>query len=256
MERELPKQWKSEDELSEAIRALMYRIESLQAESVTRDIYSNSVSVAVQESSFRNTVREVFGTNSPEFEEFGSTQMFRGPLRVGMPDSEKAQARLRGREYMVQVCIELITRLQQKTLEIRRKIEAGNPSRPSLGQLHPVIAAATEELMANGHLWEAVFAASKALVLHVKNRSGRHDIDGVPLMRTVFSKNNPILKFNSMLTAIDLDEQEGMMHLYEGAVMAIRNPGGHGFPTGSEALGLQYIQLLGLLASRADEASK
>jgi uncharacterized protein (TIGR02391 family) len=252
----LPKQWKLEDELSEAIRALMYRIESLQAESVTRDIHSNSVNVAVQESAFRNTVREVFGTDSPEFEEFGNTQMFCGPLRVGMSNSEKAQAKLRGREYMVQVCSELITRLQQKIHELRRKIEAGELSRPSPGQLHPVIAAATQELMANGHLWEAVFAASKALVLHVKNQSGRHDIDGVPLMRTVFSKNNPILKFNSMATTTDLDEQEGMMHLFEGAVMAIRNPGGHGFPTGSDTLGFQYIQLLGLLATRADEASR
>ena len=232
----------------------MYRIESLQSDSVARDIHSNSVNVTVQESAFRNTVREVFGTYSPEFEEFGNTQMFRGPLRVGMSISQKAQAKLRGREYMVQVCAELITRLQQKILEIRRKIEAGDLFRSSPGQLHPVIAAAAQELMANGHLWEAVFAASKALVLHVKNLSGRYDIDGVPLMRTVFSKNNPILKFNLMATTTDLDEQEGMMHLYEGAVMAIRNPGGHGFPTGSDALGFQYIQLLGLLAFRADEA--
>jgi len=252
----LPKHWKSEDDLSEAVRALMYRIESLQADSVTRDIQSNAVNVAVQESAFRNTIREVFGEDSTEFQEFGNAQMLRGPLRVGMSESEKVQSKLRGREYMVQVCAELIGRLQQRILELRRKIKAGALVQSSNPKLHPVIAKASQDLVANGHLWEAVFAAGKALVLHVKDRSGRHDIDGVALMRTVFSKKDPVLKFNALATTTDLDEQEGMMHLFEGAVMAIRNPGGHGFPAGSEALAVQYIHLLSLLASRADEASR
>jgi len=234
----------------------MDRIESLQADSVTQDIQSNAVNVAVQESAFRNTIREVFGEDSTEFQEFGTAQMLRGPLRVGMSESEKVQSKLRGREYMVQVCAELIGRLQQRILELRRKIEAGALVQSSNPKLHPVIAKASQDLVANGHLWEAVFAAGKALVLHVKDRSGRHDIDGVALMRTVFSKKDPVLKFNALATTTDLDEQEGMMHLFEGAVMAIRNPGGHGFPAGSEALAVQYIHLLSLLASRADEASR
>lgn len=234
----------------------MYRIDCLQAESLTRDIQANVVNVAVQESAFRNTVREVFGADSPEFEEFGAAQMLRGPLQVGMLQSEIVQAKLRGREYMVHVCVELIGRLQQKILEIRRRIEVGQVARSAESQLHPTIDAATRGLVANGHLWEAVFAAGKALVLHVKKRSGRHDIDGVALMRTVFSKKDPILRFNELATLTDFDEQEGMMHLFEGAVMAIRNPGGHGFPTGSEALASQYIQLLSLLAARADAASR
>ena len=252
----MPKQWKSEDELSEAIRALMYRIDSVQAESVTRDIRSNAVSVALQESAFRHTIKEVFGADSPEFEEFGGTQILHGPLRIGMSESEKVQAKLRGREYMVQVCMELIGRLQQKILELRRKVEAGQLVHSTAPRLHLVIAEATDDLVANRHLWEAVFAASKALVLHVQDRSGRHDIDGVALMRTVFSKKDPVLRFNPLLTTTDQDEQEGMMHLFEGAVMAIRNRGAHGFPTGSEDLAVQYVQLLSLLASRADEASK
>ena len=252
----MPRHWKTEDELSEAIRALMYRIDCLQAESLARDIQANAVNVAVQESAFRNTIREIFGSDSPEFEEFGSAQMLRGPLRVGMPQSEVVQAKLRGREYMVQVCAELIGRLQQKILEIRRKVEAGHLTSSTEPQIHPTIDAATKDLVANGHHWEAVFAAGKALVLHVKDRSGRYDVDGVALMRTVFSKKDPILRFNELATTTDLDEQEGMMHLFEGAVMAIRNPGGHGFPTGSEALASQYIQLLSLLAARVDAASR
>ncbi|MCP5126678.1 MAG: TIGR02391 family protein [Gammaproteobacteria bacterium] len=248
------KQWKAEEELNEAIRMLMYRIDSLQAKSVTKDIESDSVNIEVQEMAFRNTIREVFGADSQEFAEFGNTQMLRSPLRVGISNSEIVQARLRGREYMVQICAELITRLQQKILEVRRKIESGTFHLSPPKVLHPIIDQATRDLIINGHHWEAVFAASKALVLYIKERSGRRDLDGVPLMRTVFSKNNPILKFNSLTTQIDLDEQEGMMHLYEGAVMALRNPGSHGFPTGSDLRASQYIYLLSLLMFRADEA--
>jgi uncharacterized protein (TIGR02391 family) len=96
-------------------------------------------------------------------------------------------------------------------------------------KLHPRILDMTREKFMDGYHWEAVFAASKALVNYVKERSGRHNLDGAPLVRTVFSKNSPFLAFNDLANQTDLDEQEGMMHLFEGAVLAIRNPGGHDF---------------------------
>ena len=248
-------QWKNEEQLNEAIRKLMHRIDCLSARSVETDIRSNAVGVEIQEMAFHNTVRDVFGADSQEYEDFRNTRMLRGPLRVGMSQGDVAQAKLRGREYMIQVCAQLIQRLQQKILELRQKQQSGTADPDALA-LHPVIAKAAAELIRDGHLWEAVFAAAKALVIHVKERSGRHDLDGVPLMRTVFSKNSPVLRFNSLANASELDEQEGMMHLYEGAVMALRNPGGHSFPDGPSHLARQYIDLLSLLAGRADEASR
>lgn len=246
----LPRVWKSEDELSEAINLLMARMSALQAKSVERDIQSDSVNIAVIESGFRSTVREIFGQDSCEFQDYGRLEMFRGPLRVGMTSNEVVSARLRGREYMVAICVELIGRLQQKSLALRQKVVAHN----SHSVPHAGIDNATRDLLANGHHWEAVFAASKTLILLVKDRSGRRDLDGVALMRTVFSKQNPILRFNAMESPTDLDEQEGMMHLFEGAVMALRNPGGHAFPAGPESRALQYIQFVSLLAQRVDEA--
>ena len=173
-------------------------------------------------------------------------------LRVGITKTELIDARLRGREYMAAICVELIQRLQLKIQELRQV--ASKPTGTLL--LHPLIHDATAELVNNGHIWEAVFAASKTLVLHVKELSGRHDLDGVPLMRTVFSKNNPVLRFNSGSPATDQDEQEGMMHLFEGAVMAIRNPGGHAFPSGPERQALEYLQLISMLTYRANDAYK
>ena len=227
-------------------------ISALQAPSVERDILSDAVGVKVLASSFRSTVRDIFGANSPEFHEFGHMGMLHGPLRVGMPKAEIHQAQIKGRDYMVAVCSDLIRRLQQR---IRLLPQAPAQVQPPVGEFHPIIDQATRDLLSNGHPWEAVFAAGKALILHVRERSGRHDLDGLPLMRTVFSKNNPLLRFNSLSNTTDLDEQEGMMHLYEGAVMALRNPGGHSFPTGPESRARQYIAFLSMLAERADEAS-
>lgn len=75
-------------------------------------------------------------------------------------------------------------------------------------------------------------------------------------MRTVFSRNDPILAFNNLADQTDLDEQEGMMHMFEGAVLGIRNPGAHGFPEGSEQRALEYICFLSLLAYRTQETQR
>ena len=85
--------------------------------------------------------------------------------------------------------------------------------------LHPRILEVSKELFADGHHWPAVFEASKALMNYIQERSGRMDLDGANLARTVFSKNNPILAFNDLDTQTDQDEQEGMMHLFTGAVL-------------------------------------
>src|SRR5438128_9579310 len=86
--------------------------------------------------------------------------------------------------------------------------------------LHPRVAAVATDLYLNGHHNEAVFNASKALVNLVKERAGRYDLDGAPLMLTVFSKNAPVLAFNELKDQTDEDEQQGMMHLYARAVLA------------------------------------
>jgi hypothetical protein len=47
-----------------------------------------------------------------------------------------------------------------------------------------------------------------------------------------------------------------MMHLYEGAVLAIRDPRAHSFRIDSPERALEYIAMLSLLASRVQEAGK
>ena len=122
--------------------------------------------------------------------------------------------------------------------------------------LHRRIADVCLDLYRDGHYSNAVLDASKALINFVKERSRRDDLDGAPLMRTVFSKNDPVLAFNNLTDQSDLDEQEGMMHLFEGAVLGIRNPRGHDFLDDCPERALEYICLISLLANRLEEAHR
>jgi uncharacterized protein (TIGR02391 family) len=150
----------------------------------------------------------------------------------------------------------IIGRLKEKREEIA---SGGAPTSRDFLQylnLHQRISDVAADLFEDGHHWEAVFAASKALVNLVKERSGKHDLDGAPLMRTVFSRKDPILAFNELKDQTDEDEQEGMMHIFEGAVLGIRNPGGHSFPEGPERRAVEYLSLISLLAYRTQEAKR
>lgn len=122
--------------------------------------------------------------------------------------------------------------------------------------LHPRIASVCVALYQDKHYSNAVYDATKALVNLVKEKSGRHELDGADLMRQVFTKNQPILAFNDLSDQSDSDEQEGMMHLYEGVTLGIRNPRGHDFPEDSPERALEYIVLISLLANRVEEAHR
>ena len=123
-------------------------------------------------------------------------------------------------------------------------------------ELHQQIAKACSGLYRDGHYRNAVSDAAVALTNMVKAKSQRHDIDGANLMRTVFSKNNPILVFNNLKDQSDLDEQEGRMHIFEGVIQGLRNPRAHNLSNDSPEEALEYIGLLSLLAKWVDQAKR
>jgi uncharacterized protein (TIGR02391 family) len=175
---------------------------------------------------------------------------------VNMSAHQLVQVKIAGQAQTLGKINGLINALRER----REDYESGDRPAPSSYfeklNLHPRIADVARELFLDGHHFEAVFAGAKALVNFVKERSGRHDLDGAPLVRTVFSKNSPALAFNDLTDQTDMDQQEGLMHLFEGAVLGIRNPGGHSFPEGSEQRAIEYISLLSLLAYLVQEAKK
>lgn len=121
-------------------------------------------------------------------------------------------------------------------------------------ELHHRVQAAASDLYKQGFYTKAVEEAVKALNHFVKEKSGRHDLDGAALMQQVFSPNSPILKFNSMTNQSDKDEQQGFMQIFTGVILGIRNPRAHEFIKDDAERALELIAMISLLAKRVDEA--
>jgi uncharacterized protein (TIGR02391 family) len=173
-----------------------------------------------------------------------------------MDDDDYIEGTERGRQHVIEVLNSLIRRLEEKKTDLLGGVVPTPSSYFDRLNLHPRIREVSRGRFMDGYPWDAVFAASKALMNYVKELSGRHELDRAPLMTTVFSKNDPILAFNNLADKTDSDEQEGMMHLFMGAVLAIRNPGGHSFPEGPEQWAIEYISFLSFLAYRVQEAKR
>jgi uncharacterized protein (TIGR02391 family) len=251
-----PKNFSNTDEIDRATAKLQRRkneIEHIDFVAAERD---HTGAAAVARTNLRDTILEIYGPHSPEYREHQHISFWAGPHIMDMSDHETIQARINGRTQTIGIINGLIARLKER----REDFEAGDRPAPSTYfeklNLHPRIADVARDLFLDGHHFEAVFAGAKALVNFVKERSGCHDLDGAPLMRTVFSKNSPVLAFNDLSDQTGLDQQEGLMHLFEGATLGIRNPGGHAFPEGSEQRAIEYISLLSLLAFLVQEAKK
>ena len=250
------RQWASPDEIDRAVAKLKRRIAELDALNIQEAVLGHTGADDVAESNIRDTIRDIFGQNSPEFDEHKHLRLWAGSMFVNMEDHQILEGTEHGRRQAVGILNGLIGRLQEKREELAGDAVPAPRAFLEYLNLHHRIADVAADLFSDGYHWEAVFAASKALVNYVKERSGQHQLDGAPLMRTVFSRNNPVLAFNDLADQTDTDEQEGMMHLYEGVVLGIRNPGGHAFPEGPEQRAVEYLSLISLLAYRVQEAKR
>lgn len=252
-----PREFRSIDEIDSGIAKLERRIQELEQLDVASAVHNDTGADDFIRSNVCESIREIFGTNSPEFKEHQHIRLWAGSEYVDMDSDEIVEGTERGRRQVIGILNGLIGRLREK----REELGGADASLAPFTyfdrlNLHPRILDVSRDLFLDGYHWQAVFEAAKALVNYVKERSGCHDLDGAPLVRAVFSRNDPVLAFNDLSDQTDLDEQEGMMHLFEGAVLGIRNPGGHSFPEGPEQRAVEYISLLSLLAYRVQEAKR
>ena len=248
------KQFQSVDEIDRGIARLERRVTELEELNIIDTYRKNSGAKEVVTSNIHETILEVFGPNSPEYQEHKHLRLWAGQASFNMNEAECIKHEQGGRIQTIGIIRGLIARLKEKREEFEADEGLSPTSYFDQMKLHHRIVDVSRELFMNSHPWEAVFAGSKALINYVKERSGIHNLDGADLMRQVFSRKNPILALNDLSDQTDLDEQEGMMHLFEGAALGIRNPGAHSFPKGPEQRAIEYISLLSLLAYRVQEA--
>jgi len=251
----IPKEFTSEEEINRGIEKLKRRIAEVQDLDPQKVRYNDEIVHSIQHR-IRETVRDVFGNQSPEFRKYGSIIIREGDYEFAEDEPSHQRKFARGIPRVITTIKELIKWLEEKRSDLGLDPSARARTAFEGMNFHPRIGDVCRDLYRDGHYAQAIFDASKALINFVKERSGRHDLDGASLIRTVFSKNNPILAFNDLSDIADQDEQEGMMHLFEGAVLAIRNPGGHSFPEYTPEQALEHIGLLSLLANHLQQAKR
>src|SRR6266851_1353932 len=243
------------EEIDVGIRKLNRRLEEVKAlaggtmrfddarvESATRNIKADLV--------------DIFGRGSQEYRAHGAHSVgFPGSV-YGGSDMEMQHEFAEGLPDAVRMLESLIKRLEEKREDLGG--DSGTSVRASFEglDLHPRITSACAELYRNRHYRNAVLDASLALQDYVKERSRCRDRDGADLMRYVFSANNPVVAFNGLADETDRSEQEGMMHLFEGVMLALRNPRAHTLSDDSPEQALEYIAMLSLLAKRLEGAKR
>lgn len=120
-----------------------------------------------------------------------------------------------------------VTSVEKFIKEINEDIPTKKNSPELLIDLHGGFKSSKVERFINsGDFEEAVRVAFVRINNRVKKLS-LLTIDGAPLMRTAFSKKAPKLKINSLKTREEQSEQEGIMHIFEGSMLAFRNPQSH-----------------------------
>jgi uncharacterized protein (TIGR02391 family) len=150
----------------------------------------------------------------------------------------------------------LIARLEERRLSFASD-DAGR-ARAAFEELdlHPRIAEVSADLFRQGNYRNAVLDGYLALEDAVRQKSRCRDRDGATLMRYVFSRNSPVITFNDLADETAQSEQEGFMHLFEGAALALRNPRAHALVRDTPEDALDYLGFLSLLAKRLDRGTR
>ena len=103
----------------------------------------------------------------------------------------------------------------------------GSPMHPfELRDVHAEFPLKVRQLFDDGHGAEATFHAFKYVEKVVQKHAGSPQ-SGEKLMMAVLNETNPALKLNALSNQSETDEQRGYKFIFSGAIVAIRNPGGH-----------------------------
>src|SRR5438045_2828212 len=109
-----PREFKSVEEVDFGIAKLERRIRELEQLDIAAAVLKSTGAVNVVRSNVRETIREVFGPNSPEFKEHQHIDIWAGGMFMNMHPQEVIQAEERGRKQVIGILTGLIGRLQEK----------------------------------------------------------------------------------------------------------------------------------------------
>jgi uncharacterized protein (TIGR02391 family) len=213
---------------------------------------------------FNATVVDIFGADSLEAETYSlGSSLYRGAMVMRSQFSNQRTEVARYRDGYAKGVESALGKLAtMKKLLTERLEDAGYaPSEgppPAVGglELENAIGEAAGKLFDNGHYAEAVENGCKALVALLRARTGRPDLDGKPLMEFAFSMHKPVLRVADLSSESGRNEQQGVMLMASGAMLALRNPRAHEILIDERVPALEYLATLSMLARIARAATK
>lgn len=209
------------------------------------------------ETKLTDTISDIFGHGTIEYHRFAPRSLDQAGFNMIRPTpiSEVIQSVTHSKARELSNLRTIIELLQEKLADECET--TASRARRAFGdmELHPEIQRASAKLFENGHYAEAVENGCKVLDMMVKMRSMRSDPSGTELMQLVFSPKAPILKYNEQTNDSEKSEQQGMMYLFSGAMLALRNPRAHGLVQDHPDSALEYLSFLSMLAKSLDRTS-
>lgn len=215
--------------------------------------------ITALEVKLQDTLAEIFGMGGNNWGRFAPSALLPVTMTLNkhaVPAME-LQGALRNGIYRERINLTTIIELFEEKLELAQD-DPADRARRAFGDLdlHPDIAQECTKLFTDGHYSQAVETACKVLDMLVQRRSLRNDLSGTALMRQVFSPKTPILKFNDQQNDSEKSEQEGMMYLFSGAMLALRNPRAHGITNDHPERAVEYLSFLSMLARSLDRTQR
>ena len=204
----------------QAIPLLKRQIERLQQ---IRSLHFKDPKIEAWESTTKNILNAVYGQPNGDMHQNTEDFMYaRGgvSLHTNMSDGEvqrEHEGRQEQRKHLLEAYVEQLQDLAPPVAGV-----AGSDY-----QLHPEIEQVSGALFRDGHYKQAALEAYIRVIERVKELSGLFE-DGDRLMNRAFGCENqdPIIKFNSLATEAERDEQRGIMYLFKG-IVSLRNSKAH-----------------------------
>lgn len=250
-------------QMSQAVPRLERRLKELESFETSGSKDEVSARARALHQKYDDTLIETFGNDTLEYRRFQLGSFYEGSgvvLMVGLNArrrslAEEVEPYKKGVENGIRNLRTIIELFTEKLGD--SSTPSANPVRAleSL-DLHAQIADAIVELFRGGHYANAIEDACKVLDMLVKMKSKRSDPSGTELMQLVFSPKAPLLKFNDQSNDSEKSEQQGMMFLYSGAMLAFRNPRAHGILSDDPVVALEIIGFVNFLAKSLDRAKR
>lgn len=247
------------NQMKAAIPKLRRRIDELRELDVNTIQDRDEVRFDALKQKIDTTLTDIFGNNTDEYRRFAIGNLDANSFVNSMYETSIYKVR-EGYKLGIEQAIsnlQTILELFEEKIADLGETSVGRALK-ALGELeiHPEIECAVAKLFRDGHYANAVEDACKVLDGLVKIRSGKHDLSGTELMQNVFSPKNPVLKFSDLQTPTEQSEQQGMMFLYAGTMLALRNPRAHEIIKDDPEKALEYIAFLSLLAKSLDKTNR